>query len=97
MAELESRPDRARRGNGVRRRPNGRLHGEKLEKVFRENATSFQIPTRLPLWRVFQATTPSIMSLETQSMASGSSARKRRKTVLATTRSGLRRLGSVHE
>jgi hypothetical protein len=51
----------------------------------------------LPLWRVFQATTPSIMSLETQSMASGSSARKRRKTVLATTRSGLRRLGSVHE
>ena len=61
------------------------------------SATSFQIPTRLPLWRVFQATTPSIMSLETQSMASGSSARKRRKTVLATTRSGLRRLGSVHE
>ena len=61
------------------------------------SATSFQIPTRLPLWRVIQATTPSIMSLETQSMASGSSARKRRKTVLATTRGGLRRLGSVHE
>jgi hypothetical protein len=31
------------------------LHGEKLEGVFQENATSFQMPARLPLWRVIQA------------------------------------------
>ena len=31
------------------------LHGGKLEGVFQENATSFQMPARLPLWRVIQA------------------------------------------
>ena len=53
------------------------------------SATSFQIAPGLPLRRVIQATTPSMMSLDTQSMASGSSARKSRKTVLATTSGGL--------
>ena len=53
------------------------------------SATSFQMPARLPLPRVIQATTPSMMSFETQSIASGSSARTRRKTMLASTRGGL--------
>ena len=53
------------------------------------SATSFQMPARMPPRRVIQATTPSMMSLETQSMASGSSARRRRKTVLAITKGGL--------
>src|ERR1035441_4352341 len=37
VAEFKSLADRARRRDGVRRRTNGGLHGEKLEKVFQED------------------------------------------------------------
>jgi hypothetical protein len=90
-AEFRSLPCRAGSGDSVRRRTNGRFssRAKNSKGSFRRTPPASRCPPDCRCGALSRPTTPSMTSFETYGMASGTSARNRRKNVLATTGGGL--------